>query len=271
MAEFRSMVLTEKGRALIAKMMAGTAQIKFTKIAASDETYTDEEITKLTAITTKQSNIVSNVIRQTDTVQVEGVISNEQLTLGYYINTIALYANDPTEGEILYAATGAEVPGYMPADNNKTKTGANFKLLVAVSNAQQVDIHCDPAAVATIGNIENLQKQINQVNSSLAGKTLWSGVCNQGDIITVPDIGSYTEFNIYFYQVALVARCFLVSGSLRGGAFYAQNGYALAYQMHASVSGNTLTLTYCNSITHTSSASHGTLTERAISKIVAIR
>ena len=35
MAEFSKLVITDKGQALIAKMIAGTGNIEFTKIAAS--------------------------------------------------------------------------------------------------------------------------------------------------------------------------------------------------------------------------------------------
>ena len=50
MAEFRSMVITNKGQALIAKMMAGTATINFTKISLSSTVYTDAQILALTTL-----------------------------------------------------------------------------------------------------------------------------------------------------------------------------------------------------------------------------
>ena len=40
MAEFSKLVITNKGQALIAKMIAGKGNIDFTKICASSTTYT---------------------------------------------------------------------------------------------------------------------------------------------------------------------------------------------------------------------------------------
>ena len=40
MAEFSKLVITAKGQALIAKMIAGVGNIEFTKVSASSTTYT---------------------------------------------------------------------------------------------------------------------------------------------------------------------------------------------------------------------------------------
>ena len=51
MAEFSKLVVTRKGQALIAKMLAGTAtDIDFTKVAASDAEYQVEELEGLDSL-----------------------------------------------------------------------------------------------------------------------------------------------------------------------------------------------------------------------------
>ena len=64
MAEFRPMVITNKGQALIAKMLAGGGNISFTKISLSETTYTDAQILAMTSLGgVKQTTGISKVIK----------------------------------------------------------------------------------------------------------------------------------------------------------------------------------------------------------------
>ena len=169
MAEFKQLIITNKGQALMAKMLAGTGNVQFTKISISDTTYTDAQLQALTALTSiKQTTLVSKVIRTNDVaVQIEGAITNTGVVTGYYMRAIGLYALDPQDGEILYAVTIASVAGYMPPYNGITVSGAFFKLVTTVSNASSVSLNVDPGAVATIGNITDLQIQISDLQAYL--------------------------------------------------------------------------------------------------------
>jgi phage-related tail fiber protein len=163
MAEFKQLIITDKGHALMSKIIAGTGNVEFTKIAVSDATYQDSGLQSLTAISSiKQESLVSKVTRTNDVaVKVESSVSNLELTTGYFLRTIGLYATDPDEGEILYAVTTASVEGYMPPYNGLTVSGAYFKLVTTVSNSENVTLEVDPAAIATIGDIQDLQEQID--------------------------------------------------------------------------------------------------------------
>lgn len=167
MAEFRTMVITNKGQALIAKMLAGKGNIEFTKISLSETTYSDSQLLGLTTISgVKQSTSVSKITKTSEAaIQVEGAVTNATLTSGYYIRTIALHAKDPDEGEIVYAACGASTPGWMPPFNGISTSGAFLKLITTVQNASNVSINVDPAAVATIGDIKDLQAQITDLQA----------------------------------------------------------------------------------------------------------
>ena len=167
MAEFRPMVITNKGQALIAKMMSGSGKIEFTKISISETAYSDAQILAMTSIGgVKQTTLVSRVTKtENAAVQVEGAVTNNALTTGYYMKTIALHAIDPNDGEIVYAACGASTPGWMPPFNGVSTSGAFLKLITTVSNADDVTIEVDPAAVATVGDIQDLQKQISDLQA----------------------------------------------------------------------------------------------------------
>ena len=167
MSEFRQLIITNKGQALMAKLIAGTAHVEFTKVAASSTTYTDSQIPALTALSNiKQQVAVSKVTKLNDVaVQVDAAMENSSLTVGYYMNAIGLYAKDPDDGEILYAVAGADVGAYMPPYNNITVSGAYLKLVTTVSNASNVTMTVDPAAVATVGDITALQAEITDIQS----------------------------------------------------------------------------------------------------------
>ena len=167
MAEFKKVVITKDGQALMAKLMSGAGTAEFTKIAVSSTTYSDSQLENLTSLAgIKQEAEISKVTRNNNvSVQVEGAISNIDVTVGYYMQTLGLYARDPQKGEILYAVTNASVAGYMPPFNDRTPSGAYFKLVTTIGNADNVTLQVDPAAVATIGDIDNLQKQISDIQA----------------------------------------------------------------------------------------------------------
>lgn len=163
MAEFSKLVITNKGQALLAKMIAGSGNIEFTKISASSTAYTDAQLEGLTSLTNvKQTSLISKVTRTNEVaIKVEAAFTNTELKAGYYMKALGLYAVDPDAGEILYAVT-RETSGncYMPAYNGITVSGAYVQLVTTVGNADNVSLEVDQAAVATIGDIQELQKQI---------------------------------------------------------------------------------------------------------------
>jgi len=163
MAEFSKLVITNKGQALIAKMIAGTGNIDFTKICTSSTQYTENQLVGLTSLSNvKQTSLISKVTRTNEVaIKVEAAFTNTDLTAGYYMRTIGLYAVDPDVGEILYAVT-IETSGncYMPPYNGVTVSGAYVQLVTTVGNAESVSLEVDAAAVATIGDVKELQEQI---------------------------------------------------------------------------------------------------------------
>ena len=170
MAEFRPMIITNRGRDLLTNTMLGDGNIDFTKIEVSSKVYDDAQINELTQLEdVKQTTPVSRIEKRPPaSVQVEGVLTNTELETGYYMNTIALYARNPddkTSEEFIYAACGAIVPGWMPPYNGVTATGAFLKLITTVTNSDNVIINIDPVGVATIGDIQNLQEQVSDLQA----------------------------------------------------------------------------------------------------------
>lgn len=193
MAEFSRLVITKKGQALITKVLAGTAKdVEFTRIAASQAEFPSvdelENVTELPEIMQE-----AEISRKTQTNEValklETAFSNHDLTVGYPMNTLGLFAVDPDEGEILYAAC-AETSGYcyMPPYNGITVSGAYIRLITTVGNADNVTLEVNPAATATFADVQRLQKQIDELAAKPTGVPLIIGA-------TEPDVAPVLWFN----------------------------------------------------------------------------
>ncbi len=139
MAEFSKLIITGKGQALIAKMIAGTGEAEFTRIATSSMAYDPDQLEKLDELADiRQTSLVSSIERVNEvSIKIEGAFDNTELTQGYYMRTLGLYVDDPEEGEILYAVT-TETTGncYMPPYNGVTVSGAQIELITTVGNAE---------------------------------------------------------------------------------------------------------------------------------------
>ena len=163
MAEYSKLVITNDGQALMAKMIAGSGNIDFTKICSSSTQYQENQLQSLTALSNiKQTTLVSKVSRTNNVaIKVEAAFSNVDITTGYYMRTLGLYAVDPDKGEILYAVCIETSNNcYMPPYNGVTVSAAYIQLYTTVGNADSVSLEVNPGAYATIGDIQELEAEI---------------------------------------------------------------------------------------------------------------
>lgn len=166
MANFKQTVITKAAHNLIAKSLSGSANINFTRVATSKYDYKSFSQSKLESLTSlediKQYVAVDKVEKIGESsVNVSVKITNANITEGYYVNTIGLFAIDPEEGEILYSVTVAETADYFPADNGVNCSGINLDLVTEVSNASNVNITVNYAGYATNEDIEKVNSQLN--------------------------------------------------------------------------------------------------------------
>ena len=146
---FQEAVLTRKGIALLTKAQAGKCNIILTKAAAGNGSYSSgEEISELTDLKAKKQTfqLTTVTVQNQSNVFVKFIMSNKQdtgnLVNGYYVKEIGIYAQDPDEGEILYAiAIGVENQwDFMPAYNDLLPSTITVDFLIEVSNAENVTI-----------------------------------------------------------------------------------------------------------------------------------
>lgn len=159
----QDLIITNQGQELIAKMIAGTSTASFTKIQTSDYDYSKETLKNLTFLyDVKQEALISSVTR-TDTTMVEviGAVNNSELSAGYYVKALGLFASDIDGNEILYAVCiEPDNPDYMPAFGGKTVSGITYKMNTKVDISSQVTLEISPAAVPTMEQVNNLTVSI---------------------------------------------------------------------------------------------------------------
>ena len=145
MASFNGFVLTNKGRELLAKAVAGE-QLTFTKMEVGDGTFTGD-IRTLTALVNKKDDFSINQIENQGNGQVslKAIISNKNTTIGYYIKEIGMFAHGDDNVEILYAYNKAIEADYFPAFNSSNVVEVEYQNIIIVDQAQNVTAVIDPS------------------------------------------------------------------------------------------------------------------------------
>ncbi len=175
MADFNNAVMTNGGAALLAATTAGTAKIKFTKLVTGSGTYSDSEKTRasLQARSTlkaqKQEIPFSKIEMATDTcVKLTALVSNAELSAGYYVNEIGIYAVDelhPAAAPVLYSIAIANVADYLPPYNGLTPSTITQEYFATVDNALEVTIQTKTGAVALAEDLEATNEELARAMS----------------------------------------------------------------------------------------------------------
>ena len=166
MAEFNSAIMTNAGVALLAASMAGDSKIKFTKLVTGSGEYEEDEkergnLQGLTSLKEqKQEFAFSSITMPTDTcVKLIAIVSNEELTSGYYVNEVGIYAMDelnPDNEPILYSIAVANVADYLPPYNGLTPSTITQEYFATVDNALEVSIQTGMGAYALAEDLYDL-------------------------------------------------------------------------------------------------------------------
>lgn len=141
MAKFGQFVLTKKGLDLQAKVQAGE-KLRLTRVAVGDGLIDDpEEIFEMKSLkgyqhTFKIQNIAKDRGKSSCTIKV--VIDNKDITEGFFLREIGIFAQDPDEGEILYCLSNAgKYADFLP-EKEVSEVKVVMNLIVIVGNAENV-------------------------------------------------------------------------------------------------------------------------------------
>ena len=149
MSVFGGMFLTNVGRNLQIKAQIGT-KLQYTKISVGDGTLGGSLITDLTSLKNKIMDLTISKLKvlPTGKAVISIVLSNQNVSSGFYFREIGVFAQDPDLGEILYcygnAGTNAE---YIPAKGGADVIEKNIDLNVIIGSAANVTATIDNSLV----------------------------------------------------------------------------------------------------------------------------
>lgn len=196
MADFNNMLITTKGKVLYAKAQAGK-QLKFTKLmAGSGDVGTQNPETLVALVKPKYDFGIQSITPNPElkTATISCMLNNSNIEEAAYICEMGLFAEDPDEGEILYAYTNAGKYGDYMAPASQGPYSWNYQINAAIGNAANVTVELsnltyDYGVINTNTTFSHLkggnQKEINKCIDTIIKDIL----------INIPDISDIKNWN----------------------------------------------------------------------------
>lgn len=163
MNQWANTVLTDKGRALMAKLTQGNT-LDITRAETGAGFVTPGLLTKQTAVTDPKQTLTFRPVSYPEigTCVLPVALKNDDLATGYDATQVGIYAMDPDEGEILLfisqaedaesgtiIPSGAEMPGY----------SSEWTFYLQYGQADGVNVTVDPTGTVSR---EEMEQYINE-------------------------------------------------------------------------------------------------------------
>lgn len=233
MSQFGAITLTNKGKTLHSKVQTGL-ELRFTRIAVGDGRLNGESILSLNGLISEKKTLQVTKLKSLSVGQavVGTVLSNQDITTGFYLREIGVFAQDPDIGEILYCYGNAgDLGEFIPAKGGPDVIEKTMDIFTVIGNASNVTAVIDESLVyetkagvqEKIFDLQN-KAQMTKITSDTGGVKL-SISSTSGDILKTIEntgVGFYT-----FYAIAgsqnLPANG--ATGSIRGISQITSPGY----------------------------------------------
>ncbi len=161
MAYFSKLYVTDAGKHLLNLKLDSEREFSITEMAMSGKKYDVallkgladlEDVRQRTGI--RKMSIEGHVIRA------NALFLNSELEEGYYANTLGVYARLGEEDPVLFAVATEQAQGaYMPRQS-QTLSGMEIKLKLTLENVDQITIQMDSSAMATVGDVLELESEM---------------------------------------------------------------------------------------------------------------
>jgi hypothetical protein len=163
MSAFRGLQLTFNGKNLQSKAQLGIT-LQFTRIAIGDGNLNGGSIQELNGLISEKISLPITRLNMTPDgkARVGTVLENEDITNGFYLREIGVFANDPDVGEILYCYGNAGNNGeYLPAgsEGGPDITQKTIDIFTLVENASNVTATIDQSLI--YATQEEFQNHLN--------------------------------------------------------------------------------------------------------------
>lgn len=198
MSNFGGLILTNKGRALQAKVQAG-APLVFNRIGLGDGNLGSTSISTLNALLSEKKSLSITKLKTQSGGKaiVGGVLSNADVLVGFYFKEIGVFAQDPTDGEILYcyANSGASAE-YITAGGGPDIIEKNIDVITLTANAASVTATIESGIYASAIDVGDMST-VSTISKVVAG-AITELHLNIQNIDTTPADGSITPVKLSF-------------------------------------------------------------------------
>lgn len=148
-------IITDRGRALQAKVLAGRCKYEFTKIGVGDGYVdTSNDYASMNDLQQRKVDIPVSTIAVLDNgiCEISGVMTNSDLTEPMYVRESGLYAKDPDDGEILFCARYYERPTVVDIASSGPYT-KEFVFKIGAESTDNVNITVTGTGLVTESNL----------------------------------------------------------------------------------------------------------------------
>lgn len=200
MALYNNWVITKKYASTEVAAISTQNKIEFVRFISSDDKFAQSDLESfddlvLSTIKIKSTFPVSSVKISGSTVTVTGILNSTGNTVDYDMNTLLLVCKY-NGAEFLAAATTAQTPFRLPAENAAEVTEYTIRPQLTLSNSDTVSTVVDPVSPATNERVDDevkkLQDQINSANTDR--KSIWDKIADLVDKSTNQTIGGIKTF-----------------------------------------------------------------------------
>ena len=145
MAKFNGYVITEQGRNLIAKGLTGDT-ITFTKMQLGDGTTSNDGRT-MTALVSNKADLPIIGLSNTGTgiAELRFLINNKDITTGFYIKEVGVFAKGSDGVEVLYAYNVSPNPDFIPPFSANNITEIEYVDSIIVDQVANITASIDPS------------------------------------------------------------------------------------------------------------------------------
>jgi len=178
-----SYALTNKGRQLQAKAQTG-AQLVYTRMAVGSGTLSGQSLESMTALIAPVKDLTITRLKRpagSTRALIGATLTNQDVTTGFYLREVGIFAEDPDDGEILYmyANSGATADYITPQGDGVIEKALNMN--VFVGSAANITANIDESlAYATQQDLADAIAgiQINEATTTQKGIVQLSNATN---------------------------------------------------------------------------------------------
>lgn len=182
------------GVALIAKVLAGRCQMKYTRVAVG-KGYIPDDKTPKTMTEPADYVMDASIVGVTNPVagecQVTITIDSANVETGFYCTGVLLYAEDPDEGEVPYTYLAIEnEPEWVRPKTSIVGKLVTIDIIAAVGDVDKVTAVIDTDAAATLAAVQKMIEEHN-ADPNAHAEAISSAISKE-----IAELGIVTEDNV---------------------------------------------------------------------------